>query len=46
MGGIIIGVRIDIKMEKEEEMKERISNRKSTGWVEDCRSVCKQRFRE
>lgn len=30
MGGIIIGVRIDIKMEKEEEMKQRISNRKST----------------
>lgn len=42
-----MGVRIDIKMEKEEEVKERISNRKSTGWmVEDCRSVCKQRFRE
>lgn len=40
-----MGVRIDIKMEKEEEVKQRISNRKSTGWV-DYRSVCKQRFRE
>lgn len=34
MEGIIIGVRIDIKMEKEEEVKERINNRKSTGWVD------------
>lgn len=30
-----MGVRIDIKMEKEEEVKERISNRKNTGWVDD-----------
>lgn len=34
MGGIIMGIRIDIKMEKEEEVKQRISNRKSTGWVD------------
>lgn len=29
-----MGVRIDIKMEKEEEVKERISNRKSIGWMD------------
>lgn len=34
MGSIIMGVRIDIKMEKKEEVKERINNRKSTGWVD------------